>query len=145
MRHASLLGLGVVLFLSGQAVGCGIRGYHWAGGTGDVTHAIEPGARVVFPNAKKEVPYAGSAKTESVYMMGRGAPSGPNRTSANLKRFKGECDDSLWDHVYNHQRLEIHRCVAVTGTFVDATAGRASRKYRKTSGCSSAKISCKRS
>ena len=46
-------------------------------------------------------------------------------TASSQRRFKGECDDSLWDHVYNHQRLEIHRCVAVTGTFVDATAGRA--------------------
>src|SRR5437660_419165 len=46
-------------------------------------------------------------------------------TASSQRRFNGECDDALWDHVYNHQRLEIHRCVAVTGTFVDATRGRA--------------------
>src|SRR2546429_7479220 len=40
-------------------------------------------------------------------------------------RFKGECDDSLWARVYNPKRLEIHGCYAVTGTFVDATRGRA--------------------
>ena len=38
---------GIVLWLD---VGCGIRGYHMAGGTGDVTHAIESGARVIVPN-----------------------------------------------------------------------------------------------
>jgi uncharacterized protein YgiM (DUF1202 family) len=33
-----------------------------------------------------------------------------------------ECDGSLWDHVYNPQRLIIkQQCVAVTGTIVDAT------------------------
>jgi uncharacterized protein YraI len=33
-----------------------------------------------------------------------------------------ECDDSLWDHVYNPQRLIVkEQCVAVTGTIVDAT------------------------
>jgi len=39
-----------VVYLGTFAVACGIRGYHFAGGTGDVTHAIEPGARVVVPN-----------------------------------------------------------------------------------------------
>jgi hypothetical protein len=35
-----------------------------------------------------------------------------------------ECDDSLWDHVYNPQRLIVkQKCVAVTGTIMDATNG----------------------
>ena len=35
------------------------------------------------------------------------------------------CDVSLWDHVYNPQRLIVkQKCVTVTGTIVDATAGR---------------------
>jgi len=35
------------------------------------------------------------------------------------------CDDSLWDHVYNPQRLIVkQKCIAVTGTTVDATNGR---------------------
>jgi hypothetical protein len=36
-----------------------------------------------------------------------------------------DCDDSLWDHVYNPQRLIVkQKCVAVTGTLVDATNGK---------------------
>ena len=37
----------------------------------------------------------------------------------------GTCDDSLWDHVYNPQRLIVkQKCLTVTGTIVDATSGR---------------------
>jgi len=45
-----LMGMLVGVILASAAYGCGIRGYHFAGGTGDVTHAIEPGARVIMPN-----------------------------------------------------------------------------------------------
>jgi Bacterial SH3 domain len=35
-----------------------------------------------------------------------------------------QCDDSLWDHVYNPQRLIVkQKCIAITGTTVDATNG----------------------
>lgn len=35
-----------------------------------------------------------------------------------------QCDDSLWDHVYNPQRLIVkQQCIAVTGTIVDASHG----------------------
>ena len=35
------------------------------------------------------------------------------------------CDDSLWNHVYHSFRLIVHQqCIAVTGTIVDAAAGR---------------------
>src|SRR5260370_30323604 len=34
------------------------------------------------------------------------------------------CDDSLWTHVYHPARLIVkQQCIAVTGTFVDATNG----------------------
>jgi uncharacterized protein YraI len=37
----------------------------------------------------------------------------------------GQCDASLWDHVYNPQRLFVkQQCIVVTGTIVDATGGR---------------------
>jgi uncharacterized protein YraI len=37
----------------------------------------------------------------------------------------GQCDDSLWEHVYNPQRLIVkQQCIVVTGTIVDATGGR---------------------
>ncbi len=36
-----------------------------------------------------------------------------------------QCDASLWNHVYNPQRLIVkQKCLAVTGTIVDATKGR---------------------
>ena len=35
------------------------------------------------------------------------------------------CDDSLWSHVYHPMRLIVQQqCIAVTGTIVDATAGK---------------------
>lgn len=35
------------------------------------------------------------------------------------------CERSLWDHVYRPSRLTIHKaCVTVTGTIMDATAGK---------------------
>jgi hypothetical protein len=37
----------------------------------------------------------------------------------------GDCDASLWKHVYNPQRLVVKQpCISVTGTIVDATASR---------------------
>jgi hypothetical protein len=36
-----------------------------------------------------------------------------------------QCDAGLWNHVYHSQRLIVkQQCMAVTGTFVDATGGR---------------------
>ena len=47
-----------------------------------------------------------------------GIPSPTSSTTA-------QCDDSLWDHVYNPQRLIVkQQCIAVTGTTVDATNGK---------------------
>jgi uncharacterized protein YraI len=41
------------------------------------------------------------------------------------------CDASLWDHVYHSQRLIVNKqCTAVTGTIVDATAGKESDGVR---------------
>jgi hypothetical protein len=35
------------------------------------------------------------------------------------------CDPNLWSHVYHPQRLIVkHQCISVTGTLVDATAGK---------------------
>jgi Bacterial SH3 domain len=42
------------------------------------------------------------------------------------------CDVTLWDHVYNPQRLIVkQKCISVTGTIVDATNGRRSDGVRK--------------
>ena len=46
------------------------------------------------------------------------APPAPTTAGA-------QCDDSLWTHVYHPQRLIVkQKCLAVTGTIVDATNGR---------------------
>ncbi|MGD1082189.1 MAG: SH3 domain-containing protein [Candidatus Sulfotelmatobacter sp.] len=37
----------------------------------------------------------------------------------------GQCDDTLWSHVYHSNRLIVNqKCITVTGTIVDATNGR---------------------
>jgi hypothetical protein len=42
------------------------------------------------------------------------------------------CDDSLWRHTYNPERLQVHSmCVTVTGTIVDATHGKRKDGVRK--------------
>jgi len=42
-----------------------------------------------------------------------------------------QCDPSIWSHVYHPQRLIVkQQCVAVTGTIVDATAGKQSDGVR---------------
>ncbi|MFZ0799839.1 MAG: SH3 domain-containing protein [Terriglobales bacterium] len=42
------------------------------------------------------------------------------------------CDATLWDHVYNPERLIVkQKCISVTGTIVDATNGRRSDGVRK--------------
>lgn len=43
----------------------------------------------------------------------------------SLSDNSAQCDDSLWDHVYHPRRLIVEqKCIAVTGTIVDATNGR---------------------
>jgi hypothetical protein len=42
-----------------------------------------------------------------------------------------QCDTTLWTHVYHPQRLIVkQQCIAVTGTIVDATAGKKSDGVR---------------
>lgn len=42
------------------------------------------------------------------------------------------CDATLWNHVYNPQRLIVkQKCISVTGTIVDATNGKRSDGVRK--------------
>lgn len=57
-----------------------------------------------------------------------GSPStAPQQPSPGTPTAGGvaQCDDSLWDHVYNPQRLLVkQKCIAVTGTIVDASNGK---------------------
>jgi len=44
--------------------------------------------------------------------------------AASLLAQAPNCDETLWKHVYNPSRLAVQeKCVTVTGTIVDATAG----------------------
>ena len=55
------------------------------------------------------------------------AAAGPSPTTSGA----AQCDDSLWDHVYNPQRLIVkQKCIAVTGIIVDATHGKHSDGVR---------------
>jgi uncharacterized protein YraI len=52
------------------------------------------------------------------------APPAPSPVST-IPGASASCDASLWQHVYNPQRLIVkQQCVVVTGKFVDATAGK---------------------
>jgi hypothetical protein len=50
-----------------------------------------------------------------------GAPT-PTAESAAKFSSTAACDGSLWEHVYNSERLTVkQQCISVTGTIVDAT------------------------
>ncbi|HEV2618287.1 MAG TPA: SH3 domain-containing protein [Candidatus Acidoferrales bacterium] len=50
-----------------------------------------------------------------------GVPEQPTAVSGGTT----QCDDTLWNHVYHPQRLIVEqKCIAVTGTVVDATNGK---------------------
>jgi Bacterial SH3 domain len=56
----------------------------------------------------------------------------PTTTPATTLTASTGCDDNLWDHVYNPQRLIVkQKCITVTGTIVDATKGRRHDGVRK--------------
>ncbi len=50
-------------------------------------------------------------------------PSSPGASTTPTAGSTG-CDETLWTHVYNPQRLIVkQKCITVTGTIVDATSG----------------------
>ena len=60
---------------------------------------------------------AAGQQPSSPSQPGAASPAPPGAAAAT-------CDTSLWDHVYNPQRLIVKQdCVAVTGTIVDPTNG----------------------
>lgn len=63
-------------------------------------------------------PTGGTPAADSTAGASSGSPQPAPSTDAT-------CDPTLWDHVYNQQRLIVKQdCLAVTGTIVDATHGR---------------------
>jgi hypothetical protein len=56
--------------------------------------------------------------------LAAGVQGGTAELAAPLSGASG-CDATLWDHVYNPQRLIVkQKCIQVTGTIVDATNGK---------------------
>lgn len=81
-----------------------------------------------FYHVKAEDGQEGWVWSKNISIQGA-APSNPQQPSTTgsspTAGEVGQCDDSLWDHVYNPQRLIVkQKCVAVTGTIVDATKGK---------------------
>lgn len=155
-RKALLLAVfGEIVVLMGY--GCGVRHYHMAGGTGDVTHAPEPGARIVVPdkqnwmdgwryeqrqNRQNWMEKAGIVMVSSRLQPYDGCLLSDERVDGfstwacpeqTVKVTTiGGCDESLWSHVYHPDRLQVHnRCTSVTGVIVDATHGRRKDGVRK--------------
>jgi uncharacterized protein YraI len=64
------------------------------------------------------------SKNISVPLASSSPPASPQAGSATPGP-AAQCDESLWDHVYNPQRLIVkQQCISVTGTIVDATIGK---------------------
>jgi hypothetical protein len=63
--------------------------------------------------------------------LATGIQGGTAELAAPLSSTSG-CDATLWDHVYNPERLIVkQKCISVTGTIVDATNGKRSDGVRK--------------
>jgi len=84
--------------------------------TGTSLTLLEPTQQGGFYHVKTEDGEEGWVWSKNITVSG--APSPAPSTNA-------QCDDTLWDHVYNPQRLIVkQKCIAVTGTTVDATNGK---------------------
>ncbi len=70
------------------------------------------------------------SKNISVPLASAKPPEAPQAASATPGP-AAQCDESLWNHVYNPQRLIVkQQCISVTGTIVDATNGKKSDGVR---------------
>lgn len=99
-----------------------------------VLETLNLGARVTlldsakknrFYHVKAEDGQAGWVWSKNITVLG--SPSAARQQPSPGTPAAGEgaqCDDSLWDHVYNPQRLIVkQKCIAVTGTIADASHG----------------------
>lgn len=82
---------------------------------------LEPAKQNGFYHVKAADGQGGWVWARSVNV--ENAASSPSGSQAGTAT--GPCDDSLWTHVYNPQRLIVkQKCIAVTGTIADATNGK---------------------
>lgn len=86
---------------------------------------LDPAKQNGFYHVKAEDGQAGWVWSKNISVLG--SPStARQQPSPGTPGLGGvaQCDDSLWDHVYNPQRLIVkQKCIAVTGTIVDASHG----------------------
>ena len=74
---------------------------------------LEPGPKSGFYHVKAADGQEGWVWSKNVTIVTAVSAVAPTST---------ECDDALWQHVYNTQRLIVkQKCVSITGTIVDAT------------------------
>jgi hypothetical protein len=77
-----------------------------------------------FYHVKAEDGQAGWVWSRNTSVLGSTSTTPQPSHGARAQGEGTQCDDSLWDHVYNPQRLIVkQKCIAVTGTIVDASHG----------------------
>ncbi|MHB8486070.1 MAG: SH3 domain-containing protein [Candidatus Acidiferrales bacterium] len=84
---------------------------------------LNPAKQNGFYHVKAEDGHAGWVWSKNISVPGSASTTteqpSPGTSAAGEV---AQCDDSLWDHVYNPQRLIVkQKCIAVTGTIVDAS------------------------
>ena len=87
---------------------------------------LDPAKQNGFHHVKAEDGRAGWVWSKNISVPGSTSTT-PRQPSPGTSAGAGiaQCDDSLWDHVYNPQRLIVkQKCLAVTGTIVDASNGK---------------------
>lgn len=93
---------------------------------------VEAAEQNGFYHVKAEDGQEGWAWARNITVEG-GTSNASQPTTGSTPTTEGstQCDDSLWVHVYNPQRLIVkQKCIAVTGTIVDATNGKHSDGVR---------------
>jgi len=90
---------------------------------GDTVTLIDSSAQGRYYHVTAADGQQGWVWSRNITVAQTSAPSTPTPTPT-APSASAECDQSLWDHVYNPQRLIVkQQCIAVTGMIVDATNG----------------------
>ena len=94
-----------------------------------VIELLKPGAKLtLFGSAKQGGFYrvrAADRKEGWVWARNVSLENTPSNSTGSATLAAAQCDGSLWNHVYNPERLIVkQQCMAVTGTIVDATDGK---------------------
>lgn len=94
--------------------------------TGASVTLLDPAEQNGFFHVKAADAHVGWVWSKNISVPGSMSPA-PQQPSPKTSAAGevAQCDDSLWNHVYNPQRLIVkQKCIAVTGTIVDASNGK---------------------